>query len=136
MNTPPDGNPAGSRPPITPLPCPFCGVSKLSGSYPEKFLSIGCFSRHDWFVSCRGCGCMKQGHKDEEAAIAAWNTRLASCEALRAEVAGLREALKVASGILHAVLREDINDPETEIQEPLTAIDALLAGSTAPTPDL
>src|SRR3990167_7297307 len=67
-------------------PCPFCGevtdtVATIDGAPVELHAVI-----------CRACGAMCPRQTEAEA-ITAWNTRIASTEALTAENAKLREAL-------------------------------------------
>lgn len=63
------------------LPCPFCGSDELSHGYVNYggALTIG-------NVECHSCDVVVTANTEAEA-ITAWNTRLASTEALRAEIA-------------------------------------------------
>lgn len=65
-------------------PCPFCGGDDVLTSGPYGFYRHWCIS-HFCVSYPSGSSCLMQGFSSEDAAIAAWNTRIAKTEPPAAE---------------------------------------------------
>ncbi|NBR86137.1 MAG: hypothetical protein EB141_15045 [Verrucomicrobia bacterium] len=61
---------------FSPLPCPFCGASKITVEWePCPKLEATDTSRR-WFAECTECACQGPFCQNESQAIPAWNKRL------------------------------------------------------------